>query len=210
MNANTLRCFSMHCFVWHQSYSLASLFNAIGLTLVLNLLDPAALVERACDSFSMSSWWVLEVEGLARQANDGDSCDCRDLSPSALVHRQRCVLTSNRLQLQMFPAICLVCVCVCVCVKLDVGSVCVTICISVRECFMSECFHLAVVWFSPCINVVCVLEHIEDLSNSTKAFNSTKCFRTLITNGTSVPYAKKENSSYFAFIFKDHKRRNSS
>lgn len=34
---------------------------------------------------------MLEVEGLGRQrqANDGDSCDCLDLSPSALVHRQR-------------------------------------------------------------------------------------------------------------------------
>lgn len=51
----------------------------------------------------------------AEQANDGDSCDCLDVSPSALVHRQRCGLTSNRLQLQMFPAICVVRLCVYVC-----------------------------------------------------------------------------------------------
>lgn len=44
----------------------------------------------------------------AEKANDRDSCDCLDQSPSALVHRQLCGLTSNRLQLQMF-LICLVC-----------------------------------------------------------------------------------------------------
>lgn len=51
----------------------------------------------------------------AEQANDGDGCDCLDLSPSALVHRQHCGLTSNRLQLQMFPATRLVCLCMYVC-----------------------------------------------------------------------------------------------
>lgn len=60
-------------------------------------------------------FWEVEGLGRQRQANDGDSCDCLDLSPSALVHRQRCGLTSNRLQLQMFPAIRLVCLCVYVC-----------------------------------------------------------------------------------------------
>lgn len=53
----------------------------------------------------------------AEQANDRDSCDCLDLSPSALVHSQLCGLTSNRLQLQMFP-ICLVCLCVYVCKRI--------------------------------------------------------------------------------------------
>lgn len=51
----------------------------------------------------------------AEHANDGHSCDCLDLSPSALVGRQRCGLTSNRLQLQMFAAIRMVCLCAPVC-----------------------------------------------------------------------------------------------
>lgn len=75
-----------------------------------------------CNTGGESLWFFLkvtvvnlEVDGCreAEQANDGDSCDCLDLSPSALVHRQLCGLTSNRLQLQMFPAICHVFVCVC-------------------------------------------------------------------------------------------------
>lgn len=63
------------------------------------------------------------------QANDGDSCDCLDLSPSALVHRQLCGLTSNRLQLQMFPAMCLPCLCVYVCNWILAMDVTICICV---------------------------------------------------------------------------------
>lgn len=42
------------------------LVSAIGLTLVLNFLHPAELVERPCDSLSKSLWWIWEVEDLLR------------------------------------------------------------------------------------------------------------------------------------------------
>lgn len=76
----------------------------------------------------------------AGKASDGDSCDsCLDLSPSVLVHRQHFCLTSNRLQLQMFPAIFMECLCMYVCnwtLNVDV-TVCIYILSSSHFLFFS-------------------------------------------------------------------------
>lgn len=91
---------------------LVSLIYAIGLTLVLNL-HPAVLGGE-CVILKVIVG-NLKVWGFSGAEQVGDSCDCPPLSPSALVHRQLGGLTSNRLQLQMFPA---VCTCSRVCVRL--------------------------------------------------------------------------------------------
>lgn len=90
-----------------------------------------------CSGGGESVWFILKVIVVnlggvgfkeAGKASDGDSCDsCLDLLPSALVHRQCFCLTSNRLQLQMFPVIFMECLCmhVCNCIL----TVDVTVCI---------------------------------------------------------------------------------
>lgn len=108
-----------------------------------------------CSGEGESLWFILKVIVVnlggvgfreAGKASDGDSCDsCPDLSPSALVHRQRFCSTSNRLQLQMFLAILMECLCmyVCNCVLI----VDVTVCIQYTGIFLcnSNCL---LVYFS--------------------------------------------------------------